>query len=85
MSGLRVEVWFRGEDMGRWKNAKSTALYLECLKKGHRVVVRSASGFGYIHLECLDCGKMWRVLFYKLQYMESEEVPDVFGGEEEYV
>ena len=71
--------------MGRWKNAKSTALYLECLKNGHRVVVRSASGFGYIHLECLDCGKMWRVLFYKLQYMESEDVPDVFGGEEEFV
>ncbi len=71
--------------MPKWKDVKPTALYLECLKKGHKVVVRSASGFGYIHLECLDCGRMWRVLFYKLQYMESDDVPDVFGGEEEYV
>ena len=67
-----------------WMKVKTTSLYLECLKKGHKVVVRRLS-WGLLYLECLDCGKVWRVWVYRMDKLKSEEVPDVFEGEHEYV
>lgn len=63
--------------MVKWKRIKPTALYLNCLKKGHKVVVKSFS-WGLLYLECLDCGRVWRAHVYRMDYIEDEEVPEVF-------
>jgi hypothetical protein len=60
-----------------WKKVKPTALYLNCLKKGHKVVVKKFS-WGLLYLECLDCGKVWRAYVYRMDYIEDKDVPEVF-------
>ncbi len=63
-----------------WMKVKTTSIYLECLKKVYKVVVRRLS-WGLLYLECLDCGKVWRTWVYRMDKLKSEEVLDVFGGE----
>ena len=71
--------------MSKWKKVKPTALYLNCLKKGHKVVVKRLS-WGLLYLECLDCGRVWRAHVYRMDYIVDKDVPEVFeSGDYEHV
>ena len=57
---------------GGWLRVEYTALYRECISKGHRPHVHGTN-FKSVHLFCKDCQRFWRIQLSFLEWMPLGE------------
>ena len=63
-----------------WSKVPLETLRNKCLEKGHWVVAKTISE-NVLVLECLDCGKLWRIRVGVIEYAEGRDVPEELEGE----